>query len=136
MNKIKPLTLEETKLKEEMKARCLNGGQYKDVNAKKKFNVLCHLEDFEIQYWKLAQENQKLKEQVKDEENWRIKIAKENERLHKDCLAIIQQRDLYKSVIDEINLIVKGVAYGGNEEYYIEKFKEILTKAKVGDISE
>lgn len=56
---MKPLSLEETKLKEEMKERCLNKGQYVDENAKAKFDVLCHLEDFETQYWELKE---KLKE--------------------------------------------------------------------------
>ena len=59
---MKPLTLEETRLKEEMKERCLNKGQYVDENAKAKFYVLCHLEDFEVQYWELQQENKKLKD--------------------------------------------------------------------------
>ena len=30
-----------------------------------------------------------------------------------------------KEVIDKINLIIKGIAYGGNEDYYIEKINEI-----------
>lgn len=57
---MKPLTLEETALKEEMKERCLAKGQYIDEKAKDKFKMLCHLEDFEIQYWELQQENKKL----------------------------------------------------------------------------
>ena len=57
---MKPLTLEETRLKEEMKSRCLAKGQYVDENAKKKFDMLCHLEDFEIQYWELQEENKRL----------------------------------------------------------------------------
>lgn len=57
---MKPLTLEETRLKEEMKSRCLAKGQYVDENAKAKFDMLCHLEDFEIQYWELQEENKKL----------------------------------------------------------------------------
>ena len=61
---MKPLTLEETALKEEMKERCLAKGQYIDENAKAKFDMLCHLEDFEIQYWKLQQENKQLKERI------------------------------------------------------------------------
>ena len=52
---MEPLTLEETRLKEEMKARCLSKGQYKDENAKAKFKMLCHLEDFAIQYWELKE---------------------------------------------------------------------------------
>lgn len=59
---MKPLTLEETALKEEMKERCLAKGQYIDEKAKDKFKMLCHLEDFEIQYWELLKENKKLKE--------------------------------------------------------------------------
>lgn len=31
----------------------------------------------------------------------------------------------YKEVIDNINLIIKGLAYGGNEDYYMEKFRKI-----------
>lgn len=61
---MKPLTLEETGLKEEMKERCLSKGQYKDENAKAKFKMLCHLEDFEVQYWELQQENKELKEEL------------------------------------------------------------------------
>ena len=61
---MKPLTLEETALKEEMKERCLAKGKYKDENAKAKFGMLCHLEDFEIQYWELQQENKKYKEVI------------------------------------------------------------------------
>ena len=59
---MKPLTLEETALKEEMKERCLAKGQYIDEKAKDKFKMLCHLEDFEIQYWELLKENKQLKE--------------------------------------------------------------------------
>lgn len=70
---MKPLTLEETKLKEEMKQRCLIKGQYADKNAKNKFKMLCHLEDFEIQYWELLEENK----QLKDNWNYIKKMLKE-----------------------------------------------------------
>ena len=30
-----------------------------------------------------------------------------------------------KEVIDKINLIIKGIAYGGNEDYYMENFSKI-----------
>lgn len=63
---MKPLTLEETRLKEEMKERCLAKGQYIDEKAKAKFDMLCHLEDFEVQYWELQQENKQLKEDIKN----------------------------------------------------------------------
>lgn len=75
---MRPLTLEETRLKEEMKNNCLKVGKYKDEKAKDKFKMLCHLEDFEIQYWELQQENKILKEVILSE----IKnLQKENEHL-------------------------------------------------------
>ena len=52
---IKPLSIKETALKEEMKSRCLNKGLYIDKNAEEKFKMLCHLEDFEIAYWDLKE---------------------------------------------------------------------------------
>ena len=61
---MKPLTLEETKLKEEMKNNCLKVGKCKDEKAKDKFDMLCHLEDFEVQYWELLKENKELKEVI------------------------------------------------------------------------
>ena len=61
---MKPLNLKEIALKEEMKERCLAKGQYIDENAKAKFEMLCHLEDFEVQYWELQQKNKQLKERI------------------------------------------------------------------------
>lgn len=63
MNKVKPLTLKELELKEEMKSRCLTKGQYIDEKAKDKFNMLCHLEDFEAQYYNLL-------DVIKELRNW------------------------------------------------------------------
>lgn len=31
-----------------------------------------------------------------------------------------------QEIIDKIKLIIKGTSYGGNEEYYIGRMKEIL----------
>lgn len=70
MSDIKPLTIKETSLKEEMKSRCLNKGQYTDKNAKEKFKMLCHLEDFEIGYWALQQERDKYKSIVEELKKW------------------------------------------------------------------
>ena len=67
---MKPLNLKETSLKEEMKERCLVKGQYKDEKAKDKFKMLCHLEDFEVQYWELQQENKQLKSILVELEEW------------------------------------------------------------------
>ena len=69
---MKPLNLKETALKEDMKERCLAKGQYKDEKAKDKFKMLCHLEDFEVQYWDLQQENKQLKELIDTILNWNI----------------------------------------------------------------
>ena len=85
---MKPLNLKETLLKEEMKERCLAKGQYIDENAKAKFEMLCHLENFEIKYWELQKENKILKEnaenndKVVDKVNWENQLLKkENEQL-------------------------------------------------------
>ena len=85
---MKPLNLKETALKEEMKERCLTKGQYIDENAKAKFEMLCHLEDFEVQYWKLQKENEILKENAEnndkavDKVNWEnMLLKKENKQL-------------------------------------------------------
>lgn len=58
------LSREEQALFDEMKERCLAKGQYKDEKAKDKFKMLCHLEDFMIQYWELLKENKELKEVI------------------------------------------------------------------------
>ena len=81
---MKPLTLEETRLKEEMKERCLAKGQYIDEKAKEKFNMLCHLEDFEVQYWELQKENEILKENAKNNDKVVDKVNWENQLLKKE----------------------------------------------------
>lgn len=45
--------------------------------------------------------------------------------LYKRIEELQQQNQKYKEVIDNINLIIKGLAYGGNEDYYMEKFRKI-----------
>lgn len=76
-----PLTLEETRLKEEMKSHCLAKGQYVDENAKAKFDMLCHLEDFEVQYWKLQEENKKLNGAIQTYDILLKANAEENKQL-------------------------------------------------------
>ena len=71
------LTLEETRLKEEMKERCLAKGQYIDENAKAKFKMLCHLEDFEVQYWELEQQCKKQKEVIDKAKKYILKELQE-----------------------------------------------------------
>lgn len=58
---MKEWTIEEAKLLDEMKARCLNKGQYIDKKAKDKFKMLCHLEDYSVQYYEQQKEIEKLK---------------------------------------------------------------------------
>ena len=54
MNKeVKEWTERECELLNEMKDRCLNGGKYKDEKAKEKFKMICHLEDYCVQYYQL-----------------------------------------------------------------------------------
>lgn len=91
---MKPLTLEETALKEEMKERCLAKGQYVDKNAKAKFEMLCHLEDFEVQYWELQQENKQLKDNWNELKKWvRIKDILANSKINPQS---IKFKDLLK----------------------------------------
>ena len=83
------LSREEQDLFDEMKERCLAKGQYKDEKAKDKFKMLCHLEDFMIQYWELLKENKQLKIQISAreevcnrlEDNWNKLRDYFNERI-------------------------------------------------------
>ena len=102
-NRMKPLTLEETRLIEEMKARCLAKGQYVDENAKAKFDMLCHLEDFEVQYWELQQENKILKENAENNDKVVDKINWENQLLKKEINKYKYHEDDFKNNSVEIN---------------------------------
>jgi hypothetical protein len=98
MNEIKPLTIEETALKEEMKNRCLNKGQYIDEKAEDKFKMLCHLEDFEIQYWELKDNWNKLKEWLEEEIKDSLNTWGE-----------VYPRDTYKNVLEQMQEIEGGM---------------------------
>nr|DAN14416.1 MAG TPA: hypothetical protein [Bacteriophage sp.] len=108
---MKPLNLKETALKEEMKDRCLAKGQYIDENAKAKFKMLCHLEDFEVQYWKLHEENKILREnaenndKVVDKVNWEnMLLKKENQELKSQLNTIIKYiKSIDYDYLDESN---------------------------------
>ena len=93
---MKQLTLEETALKEEMKERCLAKGQYVDENAKKKFDMLCHLEDFEVQYWELQKENKILKENAENNDKVVDKVNWENQLLKKENQELKEQLEEYQ----------------------------------------
>lgn len=60
MNKLEIWTPEEAGLLYEMKSRCLNGGNYKDEKAKEKFKMLCHLEDYCIEFYEGEKEIERL----------------------------------------------------------------------------
>ena len=64
---MKGLSTEEVGLLTEMKDRCLNKGLYIDENAEKKFKMLCHLEDFSIQYYELQNNWNELKKWLEEE---------------------------------------------------------------------
>jgi hypothetical protein len=122
---MKPLTLEETALKEEMKERCLAKGQYIDEKAKDKFKMLCHLEDFEIQYWELQQENKKLKEQLSvtqtNEETFRLEMVDITKILGLDEHTIFDDVKAYIKILkDNWNKLKKDlelvVDYGLGDE--------------------
>lgn len=102
---MKPLTLEETRLKEEMKNNCLKVGKYKDEKAKDKFKMLCHLEDFMIQYWELLKESKQLKQKyvnaVADYENTMFEKEQLNSLVN-SCQEEIRQ--LKKQVEEKENI--------------------------------
>lgn len=63
---MRALSREEQALFDEMKERCLTKGQYKDEKAKDKFKMLCHLEDFMIQYWELLKQQKEFIKYMND----------------------------------------------------------------------
>lgn len=95
MNKIKPLTLEETRIKEEMKHNCFwDNIHYKNDNSQKAFELLCHLEDFEIQCFELQEENIALNKGLSKtrlrRDKYKRKYLKEK-RKNKDLQSVIDK---------------------------------------------
>lgn len=110
---MKPLTLEETRLKEEMKSRCLAKGQYVDENAKKKFDMLCHLEDFEIQYWELQEENKRLNGAIQTYDILLKANVEENKQLKKvidKAIRYIQENTCWELRTRKVLDILKEVS--------------------------
>lgn len=54
-----------------------------------------------------------------------IMCSKDGELLLEYVEQLEQQCKKQKEVIDNINLIIKGLAYGGSEDYYMENFSKI-----------
>lgn len=75
---MKPLSLEEVGLKLEMKKSCFLNGKYISKEAEDKFKLICHIEDFEIEYWNLQQENKQLKENYDRVYNENCKLREEH----------------------------------------------------------
>ena len=80
---------------------------YKNPEAEKAFNLICHLEDFEIQYWELQQENEqlkanwnKLKEIVKSQSSLKQKCHNESLWFEVDEL-LSKMQELESSDVDE-----------------------------------
>lgn len=93
MNRVKPLTLKELELKEEMKSRCLTKGQYIDEKAKDKFYMLCHLEEYEVQYYDLLNVIEELR-------SW-LEEMLDNE---KDIFSVVRVKD----VLSKLNELEGG----------------------------
>lgn len=135
---MKPLNLEETRLKEEMKSRCLNKGQYIDENAKAKFNMLCHLEDFEIEYWNLQQENQELKADLEMYENGVYFSSevdekdKEIDKLKKQLENANKQIEQYQEEVCILDMITdENIKYKNQQKEfisYLENEKDRLAR--------
>lgn len=70
----------------------------------------------------LEQKNKELINKIKFNEKSRRKMQ---QSLMKQIDELEQQCQKQKEVIDKLNLIIKAIAYGGNEDYYMEKFSEI-----------
>ena len=99
--KIKDLTEEEVGLLLEMKDRCLSKGQYKDEKAKEKFKMLCHLEDYAIQFYDLKESNLSMQEEMA--RTWKKlddlqQIEQEHQKINGE---LRRENKKYKEVIDK-----------------------------------
>ena len=125
---MKPLTLEETRLKEEMKARCLAKGQYVDENAKAKFDMLCHLENFEVQYWELQQENKILKENAENNDKVVDKINWNNQLLNKENKKLKDKLSKVETLIINHNCDIGDIYYKYNKKFLKSELKQRILK--------
>ena len=121
---MKPLTLEETRLKEEMKERCLAKGQYKDEKAKDKFKMLCHLEDFEVQYWELQKENKILKENAENNDKVVDKVNWENQLLKKENKQLKDKISKIETLIINHNCDTGDIYYKYNSKFLKSELKQ------------
>ena len=80
--KVEDWTPEEAGLLDEMKSRCLNKGQYIDEKAKDKFKMLCHLEDYGLQYYEQQKEIEELNDLLHKADDEVVSYANECIRLN------------------------------------------------------
>ena len=139
---MKPLTLEETRLKEEMKHNCFwDNIHYKNPEAEKAFNLICHLEDFEVQYWELQKENKQLKEKLDKYENpedmtlmmmWcDEKLKDKNKRLQERIELLTHYKTLYQSLKkekEEFRKYLKKMLDDENDIFSVVRVKDVLSK--------
>lgn len=104
---MKTLSREEQDIFDEMKERCLAKGQYKDEKAKDKFKMLCHLEDFMIQYWELLKQQKEFIKYMND-----IIEDLETEDVDDEEMKgyLIQRIDTFKEILQKYKSII-GVSY-------------------------
>lgn len=104
---MKTLSREEQDLFDEMKERCLSKGQYKDEKAKDKFKMLCHLEDFMIQYWELLKQQKEFIKYMND-----IIEDLETEDVDDEEMKgyLIQRINTFKEILQKYKSII-GVSY-------------------------
>lgn len=97
------LSREEQALFDEMKERCLAKGQYKDEKAKDKFKMLCHLEDFMIQYWELLKQQKEFIKYIND-----IIEDLETEDVDDEEMKgyLIQRIDTFKEILQKYKRII------------------------------
>ena len=100
---MRALSREEQVLFDEMKERCLAKGQYKDEKAKDKFKMLCHLEDFMIQYWELLKQQKEFIKYMND-----IIEDLETEDVDDEEMKgyLIQRIDTFKEILQKYKSII------------------------------
>ncbi len=104
---MKPLNLEETRLKEEIKHDCFwDSVHYKNPDTEKVFNLICHLEDFEVQYWELVEQNKQLKHTIKINERSRRKMQK----------SLMEKNSKLENNWNELKNIIKDMVSVGYED--------------------
>ena len=100
---MRALSREEEALFDEMKERCRTKGQYKDEKAEDKFKMLCHLEDFMIQYWELLKQQKEFIKYMND-----IIEDLETEDVDDEEMKgyLIQRIDTFKEILQKYKTII------------------------------